>query len=216
MRLFLLRHGQTHGNVMGALDTAFPGLGLTELGQRQAIAAARALRDAGIGAIAISTLGRTAETAAPLATELGLTPVEHDALREIAAGDFEMRSDEDAVLAYLGTVAQWQDGNLDRRMPGGETGTEFLERYDAAIAKTCALGVDTALVVSHGAAIRTWVAHRAYGDHAPVHEGLHNTGCIAVDGSPEVGWTIVSWEREPIGGAWLDDITAAVPTGEDL
>ena len=32
MRLFLLRHGQTHGNVSGALDTAFPGLDLTDLG----------------------------------------------------------------------------------------------------------------------------------------------------------------------------------------
>jgi broad specificity phosphatase PhoE len=216
MRLFLLRHGQTHGNVAGALDTAFPGLGLTELGQRQAVAAARALRDAGIGAIAISTLGRTSETAGPIAAELGLTPVEHDELREISAGDFEMRSDEDAILGYLGTVAHWLDGDLERRMPGGETGTDFLERYDAAIASTCKVGVDAALVVSHGAAIRTWVTHRARGDHAPVHEGLHNTGCITLDGSPDDGWTIVSWEREPIGGAWLDDIAAPDPTGEEL
>lgn len=216
MRLFLLRHGQTHGNVSGALDTAFPGLGLTELGQRQAVAAARALGDAGIGAIAISTLGRTAETAAPIATELGMSPVEHDGLREISAGDFEMRADEDAIVGYLGTVAHWLDGDLERPMPGGETGTHFLARYDAAIANTCALGVDTALVVSHGAAIRTWVTHRARGDHAPVHEGLHNTGCITLDGSPDDGWTIVSWEREPIGGAWLDDIAAPDPTGEDL
>jgi broad specificity phosphatase PhoE len=216
MRLFLLRHGQTHGNVAGALDTAFPGLGLTELGQRQAVAAARALRDAGIGAIAISTLGRTGETAGPIAAELGLTPVEHDELREISAGDFEMRSDEDAILGYLGTVAHWLDGDLERRMPGGETGTDFLERYDAAIASTCKVGVDAALVVSHGAAIRTWVTHRARGDHAPIHEGLHNTGCITLDGSPDDGWTIVSWEREPIGGAWLDDTAAPDPTGEEL
>ena len=216
MRLFLLRHGQTHGNVAGALDTAFPGLGLTELGQRQAVAAARALRDAGIGAIAISTLGRTGETAGPIAAALGLTPVEHDELREISAGDFEMRSDEDSIHGYLGTVAHWLDGDLERRMPGGETGTDFLERYDAAIASTCKVGVDAALVVSHGAAIRTWVTHRARGDHAPVHEGLHNTGCITLDGSPDDGWTIVSWEREPIGGAWLDDTAAPDPTGEEL
>ena len=45
MRLLLLRHGQTHGNTAGALDTAVPGLGLTELGRRQAEAAARALTD---------------------------------------------------------------------------------------------------------------------------------------------------------------------------
>jgi broad specificity phosphatase PhoE len=145
-----------------------------------------------------------------------MSPVEHDGLREISAGDFEMRVDEDAIGGYLGTVAHWLDGDLERPMPGGETGTHFLARYDAAIADTCALGVDTALVVSHGAAIRTWVTHRARGDHAPVHEGLHNTGCITLDGSPDDGWTIVSWQQEPIGGAWLDDPSAPDPTGEDL
>ena len=215
MRLFLLRHGQTHGNVSGALDTAYPGLGLTDLGRRQATAAGKALADEGIGTIAVSTLTRTHQTAEPVATALGLTPVEHDGLREISAGDFEMGSDQEAILGYLGTVAQWIDGDLDHRMPGGETGRDFLARYDDAIARTCALGVDTALVVSHGAAIRTWVTHRARGDHAPVHEGLHNTGCIILDGSPEAGWSIVSWGREPIGGAWLDDATAPDPTGDD-
>lgn len=216
MRLFLLRHGQTHGNVSGALDTAHPGLDLTDLGQRQAEAAARALGDEGVGAIAVSTLTRTHQTAAPLATALGVTPVEHDGLREVAAGEFEMRSDEQAVLGYLGTIARWLDGDLNERMPEGETGVGFLERYDAAIASTCALGVDSALVVSHGAAIRTWVTHRATGEHAPIHEGLHNTGCITLDGSPEQGWTIVSWQREAIGGAWLDDEQAPDPTGGNL
>ncbi|PUA79336.1 histidine phosphatase family protein [Nocardioides currus] len=215
MRLLLLRHGQTHANVQGSLDTAFPGLDLTDLGRRQAEAAVRALADEPIGAVAVSTLTRTGQTAAPLAEARGLTPVEHDGLREIAAGDFEMRSDHDALLGYLGTIARWLEGDLDTRMPGGESGTEFLERYDAAIAATAALGVDTALVVSHGAAIRTWVTRRADGEHAPVHEPLHNTACITLHGDPERGWSIVSWEREPVGGEWLDDESAADPTADD-
>lgn len=216
MRLFLLRHGQTHANVSGALDTAVPGLDLTDLGRRQAQAASRALAGEGIGHISVSSLARTHQTAEPMATDLGPTPVEHDGLREIAAGDFEMRVDEEAILGYLGTVAQWLDGDLDTRMPGGETGVAFLERYDEAIASTCAAGVDAALVVSHGAAIRTWVTHRARGDHPPIHEGLHNTGCITLDGNPDDGWTISNWAREPVGGAWLDDTAAPDPTGEEL
>jgi len=127
-----------------------------------------------------------------------------------------MRSDEAAVLGYLGTIARWLDGDLELRMSGGETGTEFLSRYDEAITSTCATGVDSALVVSHGAAIRTWVTHRANGEHAPIHEGLHNTGCITLDGNTQDGWTIVSWEREPVGGALLDDTTAPDPTGDEL
>ena len=36
MRLLLIRHAQTPYNITGALDTAYPGAELTELGQRQA------------------------------------------------------------------------------------------------------------------------------------------------------------------------------------
>lgn len=216
MRLLLLRHGQTSANTTAALDTAAPGHELTELGVRQAQAAGQALRTVGIGLVAVSTATRTSQTARPLARSLGLRPVQHDGLREITAGDFEMRSDQEALEGFLGTIGAWIDGDLHRRMPGGETGAEFLARYDAAIERVCSHGADATLVVSHGAAIRTWVTHRASGDHAPIHEGLHNTGCITLDGSPDVGWTIVSWHREPIGGAWLVDATAPDPTGGDL
>lgn len=216
MRLHLLRHGQTHANVAGALDTDFPGLDLTDLGQQQARAIIRALADADIDTIATSTLVRTSQTALALANAVGLTATEHPGLREVSAGDFEMLSDQRSVHGYLETIAAWLDGDLNREMPGGETGTAFLQRYDAAIAEVCHQDVSSALVVSHGAAIRTWVTHRAAGEHAPVHEGLHNTGCITLEGTPTDGWVIVSWQREPIGGAWLDDESAADPTGDEL
>ncbi len=216
MRLLLLRHGQTSANTTAALDTASPGHELTQLGRRQSDAAARALAQAGIGHVAVSTAVRTRQTAGPLVAALGLTPVAHDGLREIAAGDFEMRNDHGAIEGFLGTIGGWLEGDLERRMPGGETGAEFLARYDAAVERVCTDGTDVTLVVSHGAAIRTWVTHRAGGDHAPIHEGLHNTGCITVDGSPADGWVVASWHREPIGGAWLDDAAAPDPTGGDL
>jgi broad specificity phosphatase PhoE len=216
MRLLLLRHGQTVANTTAALDTAAPGHELTDLGHRQARAAGRALGASGIGLVAVSTATRAAQTARPLAESLGVRPVRHDGLLEIAAGDFEMRSDQEALEGFLGTVGAWLEGDLDRRMPGGETGAEFLARYDAAIERVCARAVDATLVVSHGAAIRTWVTHRASGDHAPIHEGLHNTGCITLDGDPDDGWTIASWHREPVGGAWLEDETAPDPTGGEL
>ena len=54
MRLLLIRHGQTPGNVLGQLDTAFPGPGLTGLGERQAAALPEALADEDIEAIQAS------------------------------------------------------------------------------------------------------------------------------------------------------------------
>lgn len=215
MRLLLLRHGQTHGNTSGALDTAFPGLDLTKLGVRQAEAAARVLAGTSIEAIYVSPLVRTQQTAAPLADLLGVQPVVLDGLREIAAGEYEMATDHDSILGYIGTVADWIEGRFDTRMAGGETGHEFLARYDEAVAGIVAAGHHTALVVSHGAAIRTWVASRVSDSaaHAMATEGLHNTALIEVEGAPGLGWSVLSWTSDPIGGAYLDDETAPDPTG---
>jgi probable phosphoglycerate mutase len=220
MRLLLLRHGQTHGNTAGALDTAAPGLHLTDLGRRQAEAAARALSGHGIDQIYVSTLTRTHQTAAPLATVLGIEPRELDGVREIAAGDFEMADDHDAITGYIGTVADWIEGRYDTRMPGGESGHEFLARYDAAVAEIHRsvehAGHERVLLVSHGAAIRTWVSARVPGieSHARATDPLHNTACIELTGDPVSGWQVHAWSSEPIGGAFLDDAAAPDPTGQ--
>jgi probable phosphoglycerate mutase len=220
MRLLLLRHGQTHGNTAGALDTAVPGLELTDLGRRQAEAAARALAERGLQQIYVSSLVRTHQTAAPLARLLGMEPVELADLREIAAGDFEMASDHDAIAGYIGTIADWIEGRFDTRMPGGESGHEFLDRYDAAVAEihrqVLAAGHERALLVSHGAAIRTWVSARVADaeSHARATDPLHNTACIELVGDPGSGWTVHDWHSEPVGGAFLDDASAPDPTGQ--
>jgi broad specificity phosphatase PhoE len=220
MRLLLLRHGQTHGNTAGALDTAVPGLHLTDLGRAQAEAAARALADRRIDQIYVSTLTRTHQTAAPLATALGLALRELDGLREISAGDFEMGSDHDSIAGYIGTIADWIERRYDARMPGGESGHEFLDRYDAAVAEIHRAvqdaGGDSALAVSHGAAMRTWVSARVQDveSHARATDPLHNTACIELTGDPTSGWQVHAWHAEPVGGAFLDDASAPDPTGQ--
>ena len=126
MRLLLMRHGQTHANVSGELDTAHPGLDLTDLGRAQAAAAARALSRRDDRRVYVSSRVRTHQTAQPTADDRGLDLVQLDGLEEIQAGDFEMRNDHDAVAGYIGSVATWLEGDLAHRMPGGETGEEFL------------------------------------------------------------------------------------------
>jgi len=211
-----MRHGQTHANVSGELDTAHPGLDLTDLGRAQAVAAAKALADERLDAIYVSSRVRTHQTAAPTAQERGLDPVQLDGLEEVSAGDFEMRNDHDAVAGYIGAVAAWLEGDLDHRMPGGETGEEFLARYDAAVRTIAEAGHEAVLVVSHGAALRTWASSRmAPSPQAPpAHQPLHNTALIVLDGDPDTGWELVSWQGHPVGGDFLEDPTAEDPTGD--
>ncbi len=142
-----MRHGQTHANVSGELDTAHPGLDLTDLGRAQAVAASRAIADEPLDAIYVSSRVRTHQTAAPTAEARGLSPIPLDGLEEIDAGDFEMRADHDAVAGYIGSVATWLEGDLSHRMPGGETGEEFLARYDAAVRTIVDSGHSAALIV---------------------------------------------------------------------
>jgi len=216
VRLLLMRHGQTHANVSGELDTAHPGVDLTDLGRAQAVAASRALADEPLDAIYVSSRVRTHQTAAPTAEARGIAPTHLEGLEEIAAGDFEMRNDHDAVAGYIGAVATWIEGDLTHRMPGGETGEEFLARFDAAVATIAEAGHDAALVVSHGAALRTWVSTRMqpHPDAPPATQPLHNTALIVLEGDVEAGWRMVSWQGHPVGGELLEDPTAEDPTGD--
>jgi broad specificity phosphatase PhoE len=215
MRLILIRHGQTISNVHGVLDTRIPGPVLTDLGRTQASLLPSALQGERIGAIYVSTMVRTHETAAPLAHALGLEPIERDGIREIAAADLEMRGDAEAVAEYLGTMVRWVGGEDALPLAGGETGRARARaaRFDAVVAEAEASGHGTVAIVSHGAAIRSWTGMRARGldaafvaDHA-----LENTGVVVLEGSG-TDWTLESWEGEPASGVGED--APSGPTGE--
>ncbi|MFE3741814.1 histidine phosphatase family protein [Streptomyces sp. NPDC059134] len=198
MRLLLIRHGQTPSNVAGLLDTAEPGPGLTATGERQAAALPGALADEDIGALYVSNLVRTRLTAAPLAAARGLETRVRDGIRELSAGDLEMRGDEESIRRYLTTAFAWSAGDVELRMPGGENGTEALARFDAVVAEATATGLGTVALVSHGAAIRMWTAARAENvdvDFAAAH-ALDNTGVVVLEGAggpAASGWKALTW-----------------------
>jgi probable phosphoglycerate mutase len=201
--------------VIGALDTARPGAELTALGRAQAAAIPDVLAVERIDALYASVLTRTQLTGQPLATAHGLDIRVREGLEEISAGDFEMRTDADAVEAYVKAGWNWIGGELGYSVRGGESGHDFFDRYDAAIAEI-AEEHETAAVVSHGAAIRVWAAFRAsnVAPEAAAHRRLHNTGMCVLEGDPVGGWELRDWHEEPLGGIDLEDRLAHDVTGE--
>jgi probable phosphoglycerate mutase len=203
MRLLLIRHGQTPGNVRGELDTAAPGPSLTDLGRTQAAAVPGTLASERIDGIYTSRLIRTQQTAAPLARERGeMHRVVLAGIHEIEAGELEGRIDEEAVRAYIEVIWAWRDGDLSARMPGAGDGNEFFGRFDADLAQVAAAHAPdaTVAVFSHGAAIRTWTAARA-SNILPSFPGSHhldNTGVVALRGSPSEGWVVTEWAGEAV------------------
>lgn len=221
MKLLLIRHGQTPDNVLGRLGTGHPGPELTALGIRQAVAMARSLANEPIGAVYASTLTRTQITAAPLSQLHNLNVEVLDGLHEIEAGSLDKLGDRHSLKQYMGTVFSWAAGDLDQRMPAGPNGHDFFARFDAAIAqvvKRAAGQHDSVAVVSHGAAIRTWVACRAEGvDHEfASHHELDNTGIVAIEGDMDSGWRLIHWDGSPVGGLALADPAAEDPTGQSV
>ena len=201
MRLILVRHGRTTSNVGLVLDTAVPGADLDAAGRAQAEALVERLAAFPVEAIFTSDLVRTQQTAAPFARARALEFTVLPGLREIPAGEDEMSPD---ATRYIGTLIKWHSGDLAARIPGGEDAAEFFARYDAAIAEVAAGGHRVAMVVSHGAALRTWATARVPGFAEALGKGhLDNTGIIIVDGTPEAGWQL--FELDGVRTWWMPE-----------
>ena len=214
MKLWLIRHGQTPSNVLGLLDTAVPGPGLTDLGIEQAAAIPGALQGQPLSAVFASSQTRAQLTAAPLAADRGLVVQVRAGLREVSAGEWEMRGDAESVHGYLGAIGRWFAGDLEYRLPRGETGHEVLERYDGVIDEVVAAGGDAA-VVSHGAIIRFWATVRSSNLPPAFGAGnvVHNTGIVELE-NDGTQWRTLTWAGTAVGGLALDDAGTDGPGGD--
>ena len=200
MRLLLIRHGQTTSNVLHLLDTATPGAALTDVGMKQAAALVGALSDESIDVLMASTLLRAQQTATPLALARALPLAIRDGIREIGAGELEMRGDVAASERYQATALDWAAGELDSVIAGAGGGRDMLAAFDEVVAEAESSGAAIAVLVSHGAAIVTWAAARAANVDATfvAENPLANTGIVILEGSSAAQWQALSWSGDPV------------------
>jgi probable phosphoglycerate mutase len=200
-RLVLLRHGQSFGNVERRLDTRPPGAALTPLGRDQARAFAL-----GGGSrpalLAHSVAVRAAETAAVIAEELGVAPVELGGIHEAQVGELENRNDDEAVAEFNAIYKRWHLGELGVPLPGGETGNDVLDRYVPVVTDLRMRYLDydgwdgDIVVVSHGAAIRLTSAVLAGVDGTFVLDNpLDNAESVVLAPITDGRWSCVQWGR---------------------
>ncbi len=74
-----------------------------------------------------------------------------------------------------------------------------MARYDAAIARIARDGHESAVAVSHGAAMRVWCS-ATLGLDADFFDGrrLDNTHVVTMEGDPDAGWRLLAWGDEPV------------------
>ena len=191
-----VRHAESEANATGVLNTEVPGPGLTPEGKGQAEQVAHQLGRNNYDAVYASTMVRTQQTAAPLAAELGKQVEVLGGLQEIDAGRFEGKPVSMAPSTYLLAPADWLNGDLRDRIPGSITGTEFNDRFTAAMQKIYNSGHGNPVVFSHQYAIEYWTAMNAKNakDSLVTSHPLPNIGRVVITGNPMTGWTLVDWD----------------------
>ncbi|ALG83358.1 histidine phosphatase family protein [Gordonia phthalatica] len=204
-RLHLVRHGETTANVLKRLDTALPGASLTDFGARQGVrfGLEHPLSDE---AILVNSVANRAQQTADLigsVWDAGTETVE--GVHEIQVGDLEGRSDREAHDLFHETVVRWHRGDLDARLPGGESLEMLHARYLPVIDDLTARYLTgehqrDVYLVSHGAAIRLIAAHLTKLDpEFAMKNYLQNTGTVDLEYSDGL-WICHRWGEADLPG----------------
>jgi probable phosphoglycerate mutase len=155
--ILLIRHGESapaRPDVAFALVDGQGDPDLVEAGQTQATLVAERLAEEPIAAIYVSNLRRTAETAAPLASRLGLEPTVEADLREVHLGEWEgglfrIRVVEGHPLARQMFLEERWDV-----IPGAEPAEDFAGRVRDVLTRMAARHPDqTVAAFTHGGVI---------------------------------------------------------------
>ncbi|OBH09055.1 histidine phosphatase family protein [Mycobacterium sp. E1747] len=191
-----IRHAQSESNASGVIDTSVPGPGLTPEGQGQAQQVAHQAGRKDYDGIYASTMVRTQQTAAPLASELGKQVQVLQGIQEINAGWFEGKPIAEEASTFLLAPSDWLRGDTQDKIPGSISGKEFNEQFTSAIAKVYNSGQHNPVVFSHKFAIEYWTVMNVKNakDSLLTSHPLPNVGRVVITGNPMNGWTLVDWD----------------------
>ena len=183
-----MRHGESRAATAAAPFALVDGQGDPELhanGEIQALKVGERLRSLPIDAIYVTKLQRTAQTAAPLATHLGIEPILDPDLHEVHLGEWEggllrMKAHEKDPLYQQMLLAERWD-----LIPGAESWAQINERALRGLARIHKAHPDGLVVaVLHGGIIGHILAH-AGGARAFAFQGADNASIshiVMIDG----------------------------------
>ncbi len=172
MNLFLIRHGQSTGNVAGRFQ-GWSNLPLTDEGRRQAertgtfLAQYTRQEQMPIAALYSSDLDRAWYTAEAIGRHLSLAPIQDLGLREMNFGAIEGMTGDEWKEVFPELIPSWAaHDNQAFGWPGGETRQAFYDRLTATFDAIMARHPPDAnlVIVTHGAVIGTYLAHLDTGE----------------------------------------------------
>lgn len=186
--LLIVRHGESAPE---REDRPFPQVGgqgdpeLSPAGHEQAQRVAERLGHEEVGAIYVTTLQRTVQTAAPLAARLGLVPRVEPDLREVYLGEWEGSFRRNFAEGHPIVARALAEGRWDV-IPGAEPHDEFSARVRAGVDRIASAHPDECVVVVvHGGVIGRILAEAAGSTNGFAFVGADNGSVSHVVVTPD-------------------------------
>jgi 2,3-bisphosphoglycerate-dependent phosphoglycerate mutase len=185
--ILVARHGDAEYETRHWADE---GGSLTRQGRAQARGLAERLASRDVAHVYASTYARAVQTGEIVAAHLGVGVTTREGLREFSVGALSGSRAEDP---FAETYAAWLAGDLERRLPGGETGAELRHRMHHVLFEIAQTHPGkTVLAISHGGLMRLTLPLVLTAEPAdpPARLGNCATVELTVEGRH---WTCVHW-----------------------
>lgn len=195
-RIFVARHGEAEYESELLSDA---GGSLTRLGRTQAVGLADSLAGERIAHVYTSSMSRSVQTAEIVAARLGVHVTVRHGLREFGVGSHAGQPAEPDPFRLV--FEAWLDGRLDTPIPGGESGSEVIERMVGVLEEAADRHRGEAvLVISHGGAICTSIPNlvRNLDRRHPLGRPLASCDVVELAADAD-GWVARSWAGELLG-----------------
>ena len=153
-----MRHGQTDFNLQGVVQGSGIDAPINKTGLAQASAFFESYKDIPFDQIYHTALIRTKQSIQQF-IDLGIPTTALPELNEISWGDYEgtpMTPEEGEYYRHM--LHQWQQGNLDYAIAGGESPNTVAARMRVGIDKILSGPGETILVCMHGRAMRIFLS----------------------------------------------------------
>ncbi len=177
-KIYLVRHGQTDFNLQGVVQGSGIDAPINATGRAQAQAFFEAYRDVPFDQIYHTALIRTRQSIQQF-IDLGISTRALPELNEISWGDYEgtpMTPEEGEYYRHM--LHQWQQGNLDYAIAGGESPNAVAIRMKRGIEHILNGPGETILVCMHGRAMRVFLSLILSYDLRYMDQFEHNNLCL--------------------------------------
>lgn len=182
MKVYILRHAETEYNQLGIVQGSSVDTDINEKGRRQSYAFFQHYEDIDFELVVTSALKRTHQTVHHF-IEKGLPWHKTPDINEISWGHNEGKpTNSEWSVIWNGVRDNWNSGNLEARMPGGESAQELNTRLENFIEWLKSRNEKRILVCTHGRAMRGLVSLLKGVSLAEMEGNPHvNTGCYIVE-----------------------------------